>query len=65
MKRTTREPTGAQFMLRCAQLGLSDIALSTMTMGMVFDMYIEQANDQEQYPIKADQEDIKRFFGGG
>lgn len=64
MKRTTRGPTGAQFMLRCSELGLSDDALSTMTMGMVVDMFIEQANDHEQYPIKADQEEIKRFFGG-
>ena len=51
-------------MLRCAQLGLSDEALSTMTMGMVFDLMTEEANDQEKYPYKATQADINRFFGG-
>lgn len=51
-------------MLRCAQLRLSDEALSNMTMGMVFDLLTEEANDQEKYPYKATQEDIKRFFGG-
>ena len=50
-------------MLRCAELGLSDTALSQMTMGMVYDMITEKANDNEQYPYKATQEDIERFFG--
>lgn len=51
-------------MLRCAQLRLSDEALKNMTMGMVFDLLTEEANDQEKYPYKATQEDINRFFGG-
>ena len=51
-------------MLRCAELHLSDEALADMTMGMVFDMLIEQANDHEQYAIKGDQSDIDYFFGG-
>jgi hypothetical protein len=50
-------------MLRCSELNLSDEALSQMTMGMVYDMLIEKSNDNEKYPIKATQEDIKRFFG--
>ena len=50
-------------MLRCAELGLSDEALRTMTMGMVYDMLTEEANDREEYPIKATQEDIDAFFG--
>ena len=50
-------------MLRCAELNLSDKALSEMTMGMVYDMLIEKGNDQEDYPIKATQEDIDNFFG--
>ncbi len=50
-------------MLRCAELNLSDKALSEMTMGMVYDLLIEKANDNEQYPYKATQEDIERFFG--
>ncbi len=50
-------------MLRCAQLGLSDEALTGMTMGMVYDMLCEQANDDVTYPYKATQDDIRRFFG--
>jgi len=65
IRATIREPNGAQFMLRCAELGLSDEALSNMTMGMVYDMLIEKANDREEYPIKATQADIEAFFGKG
>lgn len=50
------------FMLRCAELGLSDEALSGMSMGMVFDLLTEKGNDSETYPIKATQEDIQRYF---
>ena len=50
-------------MLRCAHFGLSDEALAIMTMGMVFDMLTEEANDREEYPYKATQEDIRSFFG--
>lgn len=50
-------------MLRCAQLGLSEQALEEMTMGMVYDLLIEQANDREDYPIKATKEDYKRILG--
>ena len=60
-----RESTGALFMLRCAELRLSDEALDSMTMGMVYDMIIEKANDAEEYPYKATQEDIHAFFGKG
>lgn len=51
-------------MLRCAELKLSREDLEDMTMGMVYDMFIEKANDQEKYPYKATQDDINRFFGG-
>lgn len=64
LRPTVREETGATFMLRCAELHLSDDALAEMTMGMVFDMLIEQSNDHEQYPVRATQEDIDYFFGG-
>lgn len=50
-------------MLRCAELGLSDSALSGMTMGMVYDMLTEKMNDGIDYPYKATQEDIYAFFG--
>lgn len=52
-------------MLRCAELGLSREDLDDMTVGMVYDMLIEQANDQEKYPYKATQADINRFFRKG
>ena len=50
-------------MLRCAELGLSDDDLKTMTIGMVYDMIIERGNDSEKYPVLATQDDIKAFFG--
>ena len=50
-------------MLRCTELGLSDEALNNMSMGMVYDLLTEKANDQEKYPYKATQDDIRRFFG--
>ncbi len=65
MRPTVRESTGALFMLRCAELGLSDEALDDMTMGMVYDMVIERGNDAESYPYEATQEDIYSFFGRG
>lgn len=61
MRATVREETGATFMLRCAELGLSREDLAEMTMGMVYDMLIERANDHEQYNIRATQEDFDRF----
>lgn len=50
-------------MLRCAHFGLSDEALSSMTMGMVYDMMTEEGNDREDYPIEATADDVKAFFG--
>lgn len=62
MRSTTREATGALFMLRCAELGLNDTDLAGMTVGMVYDLLIEQANDQEKYPYVATQDDIRRLL---
>lgn len=50
-------------MLRCAELNLHDDDLKTMSMGMVYDMLTERANDGEKYDYEATQEDIKRIFG--
>ena len=36
-----------------------------MTVGMVYDMYTEKANDREKYPFKATQAEIEAFFGTG
>ncbi len=63
MRATVRKPNGAIYMLRCAHFGLSDQALESMTMGMVYDMLTEEGNDREEYPYEATQEDIRSFFG--
>ena len=60
-----RESNGAIFMLRCAELNLSDNALEHMSIGMVYDMLTERMNDKEEYAYKATQEDIEAFFGKG
>ena len=49
-------------MLRCQELGLSDEALAGMTIGMVYDMLIEQANDREKYDYVATQDDIRKVL---
>lgn len=56
--------TSAQFMLRCCELGLSWEMLDNIDPGAVYDMLIERANDYEEYPYVATQDDIKAFFGG-
>lgn len=61
MRATIREETGSTFMLRCAELGLTMDDLDSMTMGMVYDLLIERANDHEQYSYRATQEDFDRF----
>lgn len=49
-------------MLRCSELGLvSDEVLSSYTMGMVYDMLTEKANDHEKYPVLGTQEDYDNF----
>ena len=65
IRQTVREANGAIFMLRCAELGLSDEALNGMSMGMVFDILTEKGNDNHKYSYKATQTDIYSFFGGG
>lgn len=52
-------------MLRCVQIGLDWDLMGHLDIGAVYDMAIEAANDKEDYPIKATQEDIYAFFGRG
>lgn len=59
-----RDPNGAIFMLRCAELHLSDQALDNMSMGMIYDMITEKANDQEKYDIKGQPGKLASFFKG-
>lgn len=51
-------------MLRCAELGLTNEALDDMTIGMVYDMLTERANDHENYAIKAKPGTLAGFFRG-
>lgn len=50
-------------MLRCCELGIHGEDLDAYSVGMIYDMYTEKANDQENYPYKATQEDMDAFFG--
>lgn len=59
-----REPNGAIFMLRCAELHLTEADLDDMTIGMVNDMLIEKMNDQEKYDKKAPAGSMAAFFRG-
>lgn len=51
-------------MLRCAELNLSDSALDQMSIGMVYDMLTERANDHEHYDRKAPAGSMAAFFRG-
>ena len=51
-------------MLRCAELRLSTEDLDDMTIGMVFDMLTEKANDGEKYAYKAPKGSMAAFFRG-
>lgn len=51
----------ALLLLRAAQLGIPVSDLDTLSVGMLLDMYTEALNDQEEYPVLADQEDYDRF----
>ena len=59
-----REPNGAIFMLRCAELNLTGSDLDEFTVGMVYDMVTERANDHEKYDKKAPAGSMASFFRG-
>lgn len=50
-------------MLRCCELGIHGDDLDDYSIGMIYDLCTEKANDAEKYPYKATQEDIDAFFG--
>lgn len=58
---TDRELTTAMFLLRCKDLGLSIQELSSITVGMVFDMLIEKSNDSFTYDVQATVNDVNNF----
>ena len=51
-------------MLRCSELNISTEDLDEMTVGMVFDMITERANDHEKYDKKAPAGSMAAFFQG-
>lgn len=51
-------------MLRCSELHLSDEALNSMSMGMVYDMVTEKSNDHEKYDIKGQPGKMAAFLRG-
>lgn len=53
--------TSGLFYLRCVQLGMSIADTDLLTMGEIFDMITEHANDDAEYAAKATQEDFDRF----
>ena len=53
--------TTALFLLRCAELGLSMSDLDDLTVGMVNDMFTEKHNDDYDWKVLANQEDMDRF----
>lgn len=53
--------TTALFLLRCTQLGLPMADLYVLDVGMIFDMFIESANDRFDYVEIATQDDFDKF----
>lgn len=53
--------TTALFLLRCTELGLSLDDLDELTVGMVDDMFTEKSNDEYEWKVLADQDDMDRF----
>ena len=56
-----RDMNTALFLLRAVQLGLSIADLDYLSVGMVFDMFVEKQNDSYEYPVLATQADIDRL----
>ena len=49
------------FLLRCVQLGISIRDLDLLSIGMVYDMYVESGNDSCKYARLADRKDFDLF----
>lgn len=61
MKQTEREMSTALLLLRVSQLGIPISDLDLLTVGMISDMFTEAANDEEEWPELADQDDMDKF----
>lgn len=53
--------TTSLYMLRCFEIGARIDDLDEMTTGLIFDMYTERSNDNEEYDEIATQSDFDRF----
>ena len=53
--------TTALFLLRCAEIGISMNDLEKLSIGMVYDMFVEKSNDDVHYPELATQDDFDKF----
>lgn len=51
----------ALFLLRCAEIGLSMSDLDDLSIGMVNDMLIEKGNDEYDWKVIANQDDMDSF----
>lgn len=56
-----RKTTPALYLLRALQIGLTIGELKEISIGMYQDLLIERGNDDYDYPVLANQEDIDAF----
>lgn len=56
-----RETTPGLYALRAIQCGLTIADLKILSVGMVKDIMIERANDNYEYPVLANQDDMDRL----
>ena len=61
MRPSARQESTALILLRCIELGLSMADLDTLTLGMVYEIFSEKANDKYEYDELATAEDIDNF----
>ena len=61
MRPSARPESTALFLLRCIQIGLSMEDLDHLTMGMVYEIFIEKSNDNYEWDELATAEDIANF----
>ena len=62
MSRPTERPmTTPLFMLRCLQVGLNISDLDNIDIGLVNDMFVEMANDREEWDLKPTQDIFDNF----
>lgn len=61
IRQSERPFTAALFLLRCLEIGLRLEDLDEMTVGTVYDLFIERARDKEEWDEEATLDDIRNF----